>query len=247
MSSSAAAAKALEERGIFACFAQAAVLNVRPESITQPDPPDIRCEIERLGPVGFELVQLEVGDELRRMKYLGRGPEFLEDTIRDMPPDVSERHRRAQINVAFDSKANKGQRRGALRLIAAVLCKVEGGTEGAFLEERPEGLESAELRCFPTITDGPRMRDVSDCAVRFEPGRIAPVGIELDRIDKKIARYPNGWSMRTELLAYARWGMPFSDQPQDAQQFLARRLPAGIFARGWIYELTSRRIVACAP
>ena len=53
---------------------------------------------------------------------------------------------------------------------------------------------------------------------------------------KRTARdhYANGWGMRAESLAYARWRMPFSDQMHEAQQLLISRFPAGIFARGWI-------------
>jgi hypothetical protein len=68
MSSNPAVLKALEERGIFECFAQAAGLVVRPQSIAQPDPPDILCEIEGLGQVAFELVQLDDAEELQRMR-----------------------------------------------------------------------------------------------------------------------------------------------------------------------------------
>jgi hypothetical protein len=245
--SSTATEKAQEERGIFECFAQVAGLVVRPESITQPDPPDILCEIDGLGQVGFELVQLDDQLELQRMKYLGRGPEFWEDTLREMPRDVAERHRAAQINVAFDATANQARRREALKLIAEALSERPEGSEGTLFEKMPEGLESAELRCFRTVTHGPLMREVSGFSVRFEPGRVAPVGIDLERIQSKIDRYTKGWGMRAELLAYARWGMPFSDQAHEAPRFLASRFPGGIFERGWIFELTSRRIVACAP
>jgi hypothetical protein len=245
--SSAATAKALEERGIFECFAQAAGLFVRPESITQPDPPDILCEIEGLGEVGFELVQLDDQGELQRMKYLGRGPEFWEEALREIPQDVVERHRAAQINVVFDAKANQAQRRGALKLIADTLRKMPRGVEGALFTEMPEGLESAELRCFRSITHGPLIREVSSFAVKFEPGRVAPVGIDLERIQSKIDHYTNGWGMPAELLAYARWGMPFTDQMHEAPRFVASRFPGGIFRRGWIYEATSRRVVAFAP
>jgi len=41
--------------------------------------------------------------------------------------------------------------------------------------------------------------------------------------------------------------MPFSDQMHRAPEYLAARFPAGIFARGWIYEVTSHRVVARAP
>lgn len=242
-----ATAKALEERGIFECFAQAAGLVVRPESVAQPDPPDILCEIEGLGHVGFELVQLDEQLELQRMKYLGRGPEFWEDALRDTPREVLERHRAAQINVAFDATANQAQRREALRLIADALRERPEGAEGRLFEQMPKGVESAELRRFHRITDGPLMREVSGFSVRFEPGRVAPVGIDLERIRSKIDHYSTGWGARAELLAYARWGMPFSDQTHEAPRFLASCFPGGIFQRGWIFELTSRQVVACAP
>ncbi|MDA8349012.1 MAG: hypothetical protein M0038_09460 [Pseudomonadota bacterium] len=242
-----ATAKAREERGIFECFAEAAGLAVRPGSITQPDPPDILCELERRGQVGFELVQLDVQGELQRMKYLQRGPEFWEEALREIPHDVVERHRAAQINVAFDAKANQAQRRGALQLIADALRKMPWGVEGPLFAELPEGLESAEMRYFRSITSGPLMREVSGFKVKFEPGRVAPAGVDLGRIQAKIDHYTNGWGMPAELLAYARWGMPFSDQMHEASQFLASRFPGGIFRRGWIFEATSRQVIACAP
>jgi hypothetical protein len=240
-------AKALEERGIFESFAQAAGLVVRPESITQPDPPDILCEIEGHGQVGFELVQLDDQGELQRMKYLGRGPEFWEEALREIPHDVVERHRAAQINVVFDAKANQARRRGALNLLANALRNMPEGVEGALLAEMPEGLGSAELRCFHSITDGPLMREVSAFTVTFEPGLVAPVGIDLARIQTKIDQYADSWGVPAELLAYVRWGMPFSDQMHEAPRFLASRFPGGIFRRGWIYEAASRLVVACAP
>jgi hypothetical protein len=205
------------------------------------------CEIEGRGQVGFELVQLDDQGELQRMKYLGRGPEFWEEALREVPRDVVERHRAAQINVVFDARANRARRRGALKLIADTLRNTPEGFEGALLTEMPDGLESAELRYFRSITYGPLMREVSDFAVRFEPGRVAPMGIDLERIQSKIEHYADGWGMPAELLAYARWGMPFSDQMHEAPRFLASCFPRGIFRRGWIFEVTSRRIIASAP
>jgi hypothetical protein len=73
------------------------------------------------------------------------------------------------------------------------------------------------------------------------------VGIDLERIQSKVDHYADGWGVPAELLAYARWGMPFSDQMHEAPRFLASRFPGGIFRHGWIYEVTSRRVIACAP
>ena len=237
--------KATEERGIFERFTQDARLSVRPQSVTQPDPPDILCEIEGLGRVAFELVQLDVADEMQRMNYFRRVREFWADATKALGPDAMGRHRTTQINVEFETKANQSQRRGVLRAIAAALRDLPEGTEGP-IPNLPAGVVSAELRHFH-ITNGSVINEVSGYAVTYEPSPYAPVGIDLSRIDGKITKYAAGWDVRAELLAYSRWGMPFSDQMHRAAEFLAGRFPAGIFARGWIYEVTSRAVVACAP
>jgi hypothetical protein len=239
-------AKPDTERGIFERFACDAGLIVRAQSISQPDPPDIRCEVEGFGPVAFELVQLDDATELQRLGYLTRSQEFWADAAKDLPPETLERHRGAQVNVVFDPEANQGRRRAALALIASWLDNLPAGIEAVF-GGLPPGLRSAELKHFPSMTDGPLVREVSEHSVKFEGPQCAPVGIHLDRIDKKIAQYPDGWGVRAELLAYARWGMPFSDQMHSAPQYLANLFPGGVFARGWIYEVTSRRVVARAP
>jgi hypothetical protein len=66
-----------------------------------------------------------------------------------------ERHRAAQINVAFDATANQTQRREALKLIGDALRERPEGVEGKLFEQMPKGLESAEIRHFPTISHGP--------------------------------------------------------------------------------------------
>jgi hypothetical protein len=156
-------------------------------------------------------------------------------------------HRGAQINVEFQLKANQTERRAALEQIAFALSKLPEGAEGALFETLPPGLISAELKHFP-MNDGPLIFEVSGFQVSApeEPG-YGPVGIHLSRIDDKIAHYRDGWGVRAELLAYPRWGMPFSDQMHRASEYLAGRFPGGIFTRGWIYELNSHYIVACAP
>ena len=111
--------------------------------------------------------------------------------------------------------------------------RTSGARSGAYAHIRKLHGLTGELTVWPAIAD-------------FDTGD-GPVGIHLSRIDDKIAHYRVGWGVRTELLAYARWGMPFSDQMHRAPEFLAARFPGGIFARGWIYELTSHDIVACVP
>lgn len=237
--------KALEERGIFECFARAAGLVVRPESIAQPDPPDILCEIKGLCQVAFELVQLDDQAELQRMNYLRRDPEFWLDVKKALNPEVLQRHRSTRITVAFDPTANQAVRRAAMHFLADVLRDSPGEAKGP-ISNLPDGLESAVLSSY-LENDGPSIFEVSGFSVKADPAQVAPSGIHLDRIDRKIARYSNGWGVRAELLAYARYGMPFSDQVHKVPQYLAARFPGGVFQRGWIYEVTSHLVVACAP
>ncbi|MGC2461410.1 MAG: hypothetical protein WA446_10645 [Steroidobacteraceae bacterium] len=241
-----AATKNALERAIFERFAPDADLVVRADSISQPDPPDILCEIEGLGRVAFELVQLDDAQELARMGYLHRAGEFWSAATESLTAEVLERHRGAQINISFHTGADQKQRRAALQLTAAKLSTLQEGSEGALFDKLPAGVEWAEVRHFP-ICDGPLIFEVSGFAVTAHEAGPAPSGISLGRIDDKITYYDEGWGVRAELLAYARWGMPFSDQMHDAGRYLATRLPAGIFARAWIYEVNSHEIVARAP
>lgn len=231
--------KRREERGIFEDFARSAGLAIVEGSLAQPDPPDILCEIEGLGPVAFELVQLDTGRELARMSDFRRVSELWADVAAHVvDPAVRAQHGNTQINIIFGAEVNQRVRRRIMEEIAARLEALAADFTGPiFNQQTPEGLESAGLRRFE-FDDGPRV---------FEVSIVGEVNVELDRIDAKIVHYTDGWGVRAELLAYARWGLPFTDRENNAVEYLNTRLPAGVFSRGWIYELTSRLIVARAP
>ena len=72
-----AARKQELERGIFEEFARSAGLKIVQGMVSQPDPPDVLCEVEGLGPVAFELVQLDSRDELSRMNDFQGGARTL--------------------------------------------------------------------------------------------------------------------------------------------------------------------------
>jgi hypothetical protein len=246
MSSRRKDAVAAEERGIFEEFARSAGLDIAGSSISQPDPPDIFCEVRGFGKVAFELVSLDSGEELRRMGYFQRVEEFWAEELKKAAPEVLKRHSNAQINVTFRNTASQIDRRAALGSLILALTNLWPDSEGEVFGEMPVALESADIIRIP-ISDGPRIREFSVHAVKFENPGWAPIGIDLSRIDAKIQKYEKGWGVRAELLAYSRWGMPFSDQMHNAAGYLAGRMPGGIFDRAWIFELTSRTVVAHAP
>jgi hypothetical protein len=142
----------------------------------------------------------------------------------------------AQIDVLFRAGAIQRVRREILAKIVGRLGELPSDFVGQIFDQDPPALlESADLRRFD-LNDGPIINEVSVSG---------PAPIDLTRIDGKIAHYADGWGTRAELLAYSRWGMPFSDHNAGVEDYLRTRFPSGIFSRGWIFELTSRRIVAC--
>jgi hypothetical protein len=229
--------KSREERGIFEEFAAAAGLQIAPGSVIQPDPPDILCEVAGIGRVAFELVQLDGREELSRMSDFRHSGHLWADVTRNLDSDVRQRHSNVQINVCFQAGADQRMRRKIFSQMVARLNSLPAIFTGDLFEENPSGLASAQIRRF-NIDSGPSIREVSASG---------PVGVDLSRIEAKVAHYKEGWGVRAELLAYSRWGMPFSDQNTGVEEYLAGRFPVGVFSRAWIFELTSRRVVARAP
>lgn len=230
--------KAREERGIFEMFAASAGLTIAPDSLTQPNPPDILCTVSGLGRVAFELVQLDGMIELSRMSDLQAPERLWADVIRKSAPEIRSKHGNAQINVVFQPGTNQRVRRQIFAQMATRLNELPGTFTGELFESvAPDGLKSARLQRFD-IVDGPKVVECSGSG---------PGGVDLTRIDTKLAHYKDGWGIRAELLAYSRWGMPFTDQNTGAENYLVGRFPAGIFSRAWIFELTSRQIIACSP
>lgn len=84
--------KAREERGIFEMFAASAGLTIAPDSLTQPNPPDILCTVSGLGRVAFELVQLDGMIELSRMSDLQASERLWADVIRNRVPEIRSKH-----------------------------------------------------------------------------------------------------------------------------------------------------------
>jgi len=193
------------------------------------------CEVEGLGRVAFELVQLDGRDELSRMNDFQGVRALWAAALDGMQPTIRARHMNAQIDVIFRPGAIQRVRREIFVKIVDRLGALPSDFVGQIFDHDPPTLlESADLRRFD-INAGPAINEVSAGA---------PAPVDLNRIDRKIAHYADGWGTRAELLAYSRWGMPFSDHDTGAEDYLRTRFPGGIFSRGWIYELTSRRIVA---
>lgn len=224
------------ERAIFERFAAASGLAVQPGSITQPDPPDILCTLSGVGPVAFELVRLDDDAELARMSAFLSVDDVWQQIAAALPASVRERITGAQVTLAFRAGQGERQRRALLERAAHRLAELPNQQAGPLFDSLPVGLMLAQVHRVGG--SGVTVREVSASTA-------APV--DLSRIDAKLAKYPRGLGRYAELLAYAQWGMPFTDEHHDASDYLTARFPHATFARGWVFEVTSARVVACAP
>jgi hypothetical protein len=118
------------ERGIFERFAKAAGLDVVDGSITQPDPPDIVCEIVGLGAVGFELTAVDDTAALTRMALNSRTAEFWAQALASLDPSTRARlrasHSDVQVALEYAEPGHKGERRTAMRAVLERLAEQAG-------------------------------------------------------------------------------------------------------------------------
>jgi hypothetical protein len=109
------------ERALFERFAKAAGLDIDLGSITQPDPPDIVCNVAGFGSVGFELTAVDDVGALTRMALLARTDEFWAQALENLDPRIRAGlradHSNVQVSLVYAEPGSTKQRRTAMRTV----------------------------------------------------------------------------------------------------------------------------------
>jgi hypothetical protein len=84
-------AKPAHEKRIFLEFCDAAHLPLVPDSIRQPDPPDVTADLEGSGTRAFELVRLNHNEELMSTSLLRESSHFWTEQFARLPAPHRER------------------------------------------------------------------------------------------------------------------------------------------------------------
>jgi hypothetical protein len=233
-----------EERQVFELFARAARLPVVAGSIEQPEPaPDVLCGIDGLGRVAFELTRLDDTAELTsKLLWLSTG-KLWEQTLAGLSDeqrsDLRHRYADADIALVFVEHADQRKRRAAIQGLALHLLTLLSGYSGSVRVDSRQAIaiRSAEIRRY-AMRHGPLVRELH--ASWLKP-------VDLSRIDKKLDPGEYTVSERLELLAYSRWNGPLASDARDFHAYLAARIPGSRFARAWLFEVMTGRVIAHYP
>jgi hypothetical protein len=230
------------ERRIFAEFCAASGL--APDSITQPDPPDIIAELDGHGRVAFELVRVNHADEILSMNLMVESTYFLAEQFTQRPAPqharLSAMYADAHVLLQFSPTANPGQRKQALPFVWTLLESRAAGAKGYLFKSStwlatcvPSHLDMVYVSRFPGLTGGPQFNTQS--ANYVYPIQIARV---IDKLWK-----PYRCAEPLELVAYADRG-EFSlvrDLPELGEA-VRSQLPGSAFRRVWAFEEMQRRV-----
>jgi hypothetical protein len=234
------------ERRIFEELAQLAGLQVAPDSISQPDPPDIVCEIVAHGPLAVELVAIDAPETRSRLDNMSTTDEAWSRALTAWPTKSQARLLGETVDVffsvVFSNKAGARDRTKALRAIQEFLLQHPGHT-GVVPPEvvgRHLGVTSATIH-RGHVTRGPKFS-------HFSTGPWLPP--QVSKVAEKLrpGRYERS-DIPMELFAYA-----IHDEPdlsvgslEQLQNVIVERLPGSVFRRARVFDLGLRRHLYSYP
>ena len=233
------------EQWVFLQFCQAAGITVLPETLSQPDPPDIEVIVVGQGRVSFELVRLNDPDDLKGRSLSRSANELVEHCFTDLEPGrrqaLEARYQCAQIMVGFVETHGNDERRKAMAFVWTLLESLPDGYDGeVHLQCRgaPKALGLLYVTRSEQIMDGPWLRTTS-------MGGAYPLHVE--QIGKKLAtRYSK--AIPLELLAYIERGeIQHADAKQRIQDEVTAKLPGSSFRAVWVFEQMHRQAWKVVP
>jgi hypothetical protein len=192
--------KPQRERAIFEELAQLAGLQVVPDSISQPDPPDIVCEIVTHGALAIELVAIDAPETRSRLDNMSTTDEAWSRALTTWPTESQARLVDETMDVffsiVFDNRAGVRDRTKALRAIQEFLLRHprHTGVVPPASVDRHLGITSATVH-RGHVTRGPKFS-------HFSAGRWLPP--QVSKVEEKLrpGRYERS-DIPMELFAYA--------------------------------------------
>lgn len=228
-------AKSERERRIFEALAQLAGWEIAPNSISQPDPPDIVCEVTNLGHLGIELVAIDAEETRSRLDNMPNTEEAWHRALANCSHDVQIRlateNADAFFSIIFANDAGLRDRTRAMNAIQQFLLEHPNHQGAVPLRAvgRPSGLSSLIIH-RGQVSRGPKFS-------HFSAGRWLPPQVSKLEAKLRPGRYKCEFPL--ELFAYA-----VHDEPDAAigsleglQSTIVTLLPGSSFRRAHIFDL----------
>lgn len=231
--------KQQSEREIFEALIPLIGMDVVPGSISQPDPPDIRCEIVDRGLIGVELVAIDAPETRTRLDNMQVIDDAWVRALTSLPANDQVRivAEAADVffSIVFDNRAGSRARTKALCALQTFLLSHPGHTGAIPLSSigRPSGLQSVIVH-RSQVTHGPKFS-------KFSSGGWLPP--QISKVEEKLrpGRYQSDIPM--ELFVYA-----IHDEPDGAvgsleelQDVIVKHLPTSEFQRAHVFHLGFQR------
>lgn len=233
--------QAERERDIFKAFAEVAPFTVLHGSIESriPPEPDILCQIEGHGQVGFELTELIDQAYMARIGLMFRTKQWLNHYWQsELDPEDSVLFRNkygdALLHFEYSQETKLKERKVAARKAFQKLLHLPDNSNGEFLKSDPELAPVLKWVQISRVGLAQPVVDVSSYGWLGDPTAQA--------IRKKFSKsykcdYP------IELLAYINWGiMPHEDVWRASAEKAASQISGTPFRKIWVFDSTDNII-----
>ena len=229
------------ERTVFREFAAASPLAIDNDTIENRDPPepDIVCEIDNHGVVGFELTELIDRGFMARTDLMAKTQEHLAQTWKTKLPvretqEFQRKYSDTLLHFVFGSNARRRQREGCILEILHALVCLPDGFEGVTLQNDPNFLPVLEeVRIGRGQLTGPIL-DVDSGGWLGDPTESA--------INNKLSKTYE-CSYPIELVAYIDLNLlPPEAAWMSAADDAAGKLSESQFERIWVFDRSSQSV-----
>jgi len=234
------------ELKVFREFVAASGLAVRPGTITHrhPPEPDITCEVEGEGTVGFEITELIDFGFMERLDLMGKTQKALMDFWwTALPSEQSTEFRRkyahALLHFRFGSTVGLNKRRAAFARIFDALLVIPDDFTGDALRFDPGFLPVLEVVSIRRGSFVGPMLDVDNFGWIGDPTETT--------ISKKLSKtyacdYP------IDLLAYVDWDiLPPEGAWKASAEEAAKALLTSQLRRIWVFDRCKQQVLANLP
>ena len=233
--------QAERERDVFEAFAEAAPFSVLPDSIESRSPPepDILCEIEGIGKVGFELTELIDQSYMARIGLLFKTKQLLtnywknELDIEDSSL-FSKKYKGALLHFEYPPDSKLKERKSVAKIAFTKLLKLPDNSSGEVLKN---DTDLAPILNWVNISRLDLAEIIVDTSSYGYLGDPTAPAIKKKLKKKYKCNYP------IELLAHINWGiMPHEEVWLASAQQASSQIFMSPFRKIWVFDNTDKKI-----
>lgn len=233
--------QAKREREIFEAFVEVAPFKVLPGSIESryPPEPDILCQIENHGQVGFELTELIDQAYMARIGLMFKTKQYL-NSYWQSELDAADsalfrdKYSDALLHFEYSQATSLKQRKVVAKKAFPKLLNLPNNSDGEFLKSDPELAPVLQWVQISRVGVVQPIIDVSSYGWLGDPTAQA---IRNKFLKNYECDYP------IELLAHINWGiMPHEEVWRNSAENAASQISGSPFRKVWVFDNTDKKI-----